>query len=77
MTITQDGGGDAPPRPQQGLPYTGGGEQKQKSRQDISTRGIMLSDSEAEAIMDAYENEDITEMTWTRQIVEKWLQGVR
>lgn len=68
MTITQDGG-DAP---RQGL--SSGGH---KSRQDISTRGIMLTDSEAEAIMDAYENEDITEMTWTRQIVEKWLQGVR
>ena len=50
---------------------------QQRHHDTISTRGIMLTDSEAEAIMDAYQDEDITEMTWTRQIVEKWLQGVR
>lgn len=53
---------------------TGGGD---KSRQNISTRGIMLTDAEAEAIMDAYENEDVAEMTWTRRIVENYLQNVR
>lgn len=45
-----------------------------KSRGEISSRGIVLTDQEAEAIMNAYEDEDATHVTWTRRIVEKWLQ---
>lgn len=44
------------------------------SRFNISTRGIQLTDAEAEAIMEAYHIEEEKEKTWTRRFVESKLQ---
>ena len=46
------------------------------SRPNISTRGIHLTDAEAEAIMEAYQIEEEKEKTWTRWLVERHLQHV-
>ena len=50
---------------------------KLHSRNNISTRGIRLTDAEIEAIMDGFEKEDDSEKTWTRRLVENYLQNVR
>ena len=42
----------------------------------ISTRGIHLTDAEAEAIMEAYQTEEEKEKSWSRRFVENYLQHV-
>jgi len=43
----------------------------------ISTRGIQLSDREVEAIMAAFETDENKEKTFSRWLVETYLQNVR
>ena len=51
-------------------------QQHHQQPSTTSARGLRVSESELEAILESFQNESYSEKTWSRWLVEKYLQHV-